>query len=144
MYLIRILKDIGMDEFDYDRDASIAYAKQDEIELAAKWCKSVEYHKLDFLNHVRALLNAEEDQLRLAGYPLAYKTKAVKPLPVLTLLSPKQALRMLECYKRALMNDPEFWKARGLEEMAIIERRRELAEFVARTKEEINHGTGSR
>lgn len=101
----------------WERQAELAFSRMAEIEKAAEWCRRNGPHKLEFLNQMKKLLSAEEIQMARLGLGEALRLGTVKRTPVLTILSPSQALRLLECYKRAVTNTPSMWRARSIEDM---------------------------
>jgi hypothetical protein len=115
----------------YEREAELAYRRQEEIEEAARWCKALYPHKFEFLNSIYLELVAEERQFARLGLTQAIASGAVKPSPVLTLLTPSQALRLLECYKRATANDPAMWRAKNIKEIDKLQADRRLSKTIA-------------
>lgn len=101
----------------WERQAELAYSRMAEIEKAAEWCRRNGPHKLEFLNQMKKLLSEEDIQMARLGLGEALRLGAVKRTPVLTVLSPSQALRLLECYKRAVTNTPRMWRAKSIDEM---------------------------
>lgn len=98
----------------WERDAELAYSKSEQIEKAAEWCRRNGPHHLEFLNQMRKILIDEEVQMARMGLAEALRTGAVKRSSVLTLLSPSQALRLLECHLRATSG---MWGAKNIREM---------------------------
>lgn len=121
----------------YEREAELAYSKQDEIEAAAEWCKRRGPHKLAFLQSIRELLLAEEIQLIRMGFKESIRIGAIKKTPVLLLLTPSQAIRLLECYKRAILNTKEVWRAKDIHAIDDIERELKHKAFIDNCKEQI-------
>jgi hypothetical protein len=119
----------------WERDAELAFSHNDEIEKAAEWCRRNGPHKFEFLNQLRKLLQAEESQMHRLGLTEAVRTGAIKRTPVLTILSPSQALRLLECYKRAVANSPKMWRAKDIHEMHQIEADARRDAIIARIRE---------
>ncbi len=105
----------------WEQEAELAFSHNTEIEKAAEWCRRNGPHKLEFLNQMRKILQTEEIQMHRLGLTQATRTGAVKRTPVLTLLSPSQALRLLECYKRAITGLSAIWRAKDIREMDQIE-----------------------
>lgn len=101
----------------FERDAELALTKQDEIEKAATWCRQNAPHKFQFLQDMFRLLIAEDAHMSRLGLAHAIRTGAVKRTPVLSILTPSQALRLLECYRRAFADDPDIWRARDIRQM---------------------------
>jgi len=105
--------DIG--GFIYEKEAELAYKYLAEIEKAATWCKAKYPHRFQFLNEMRDLLVKEEKHLN------KFRLFNTNPQSVLTILTPSQALRLLEAYKRAVANDPKIWHAKRLEDILALE-----------------------
>ncbi len=101
----------------WERQAELAFSRMAEIEKAAEWCRRNGPHKLEFLNQMKKLLSEEEIHMARMGLGEALRIGTVKRTPVLTTLSPSQALRLLECYKRAVANTPGMWRAKSIAEM---------------------------
>jgi hypothetical protein len=114
-----------------EREAEQAYAHQQEIEQAACWCKQNYPHKFNFLNEIHDLLIAEERHLRKFGL----FSKTSKLLPVLSILTPSQALRLLESFKRAVLDLPEAWHAKRLSDITAIERARAHKTLITELKQ---------
>lgn len=110
-----------MSEELWEKEAELAYSKSDELEKAAEWCRRNGPHRLEFLNQMRKILLAEEIHFARNGLDEAIRTGAVKRTPVLIQLTPSQALRMWECWKRATLDDPRVWRAKGPEAIAKLE-----------------------
>ncbi len=121
----------------WERDAELAFSKMAEIELAAEWCRRKGPHKLEFLNKIRLILQAEEIQMNRLGLTEAIRIGAVKRTPTLSLLTPSQALRLLECYKRAVTNSPAIWKAKNIHEMSRIESDARRDDTIAKIREQL-------
>lgn len=105
----------------WERDAELAYSYNDEIEKAAEWCRREGPHRLEFLNKLRQILVAEETQMARMGLGEAVRVGAVKRTPTLAILTPSQALRMLECYKRKMADTDKMWRAKNIHEMRLVE-----------------------
>ena len=101
----------------YEREAEMAYARMADIERAAAWCREQHPHKLQFLADMRRILMAEERHLTVAGFPDAVRRGVVRRAAVLTLLTPSQALRLLECHLRATTADQRVWRAKTVEDL---------------------------
>ncbi len=112
----------------WERDAEIAYGHLAEIETAAEWCRRNGPHRLEFLNQIRKILMDEEIHMARCGFGEAIRTGAVKRTGVLSLLSPSQALRLLECHLRATA---DMWGARSIDEMDKIKADRKRDAVVA-------------
>lgn len=121
----------------YEREAELAFANQAEIEKAAEWCRTATPHKLPFLRDMWRLLTQESNHLAKFRLSEALRTGAVKRTPVLTLLTPSQALRLLECYRRATLDDPAIWKARDVREMDKIISEKKLNATLANLRRQI-------
>lgn len=121
----------------YEQEAEKAFERQAEIEEAAIWCKSYYPHKFEFLNVIRNLLIAEERQYARLGLSAALRTGVVKLQPVLAILTPSQALRLLESYKRAIADDPKIWRAKKIEEIEKLEADKRRDTVVAEVRAEL-------
>lgn len=109
----------------------------DEIEKAAEWCRRNGPHKFEFLNQIRAVLQREEIQLARMGLGEAIRNGAVKRTPVLNTLTPSQALRLLECYRRAVVNTSDVWQAKSIEEMDKIQADTRRDGTIAKIREQL-------
>ena len=122
----------------FERDAELCYQKHDEIEIAAQWCLEKHPHSMKFLDEVYVLLVKERESLAKFRLESALRTGAVKRRPLLAILSPSQALRLLKCHKRAMLNSPEAWKIKHREgkpaitELERLERAKKLRELRAK------------
>lgn len=123
----------------YERAAEEAYRRQDLIEEAAAWCKKNYPHKFEFLNALYFLLVAEERHFVKLGLSMALRSGAVKLQPVLAVLTPSQALRLLESYKRAIADDPKIWRTKKVEDMEKIESDQRRDKIVAEVKARLGH-----
>jgi hypothetical protein len=119
-----------------DIEAELAYAHVEAIIVAEEWCRTKGPHKLRFLNDIRQILMAEDRQMYRMRLSEAIRTGAVKRTHVLELLTPSQALRLLECHKRATSDNDKIWKARNLQEMLRIESRQRRDEGISRIRQE--------
>jgi hypothetical protein len=105
----------------FEREAELAYKHEAEIEKAATWCKSNYPHKFKFLNDIYQLLVYEERQLAHMGMSQSLKSGAVKLQPILAILTPSQALRLLEAHRRSTTNGVGIWQTKRIEEMDRLE-----------------------
>ncbi len=105
----------------YEREAELAFQRNDEIEKAALWCKKNYPHKFQFLDTIYRLLVEEERQYVRLGLINAVRNGTVKLQPTLSILTPSQALRLLESYKRATINDPKVWHTKNIIEIEKVE-----------------------
>lgn len=121
----------------WEREAERAYSKMAEIEEAAEWCRRNGPHKFEFLNKLRAILLEEEIQMAKLGLNEAIRVGAVKRVPTLSLLTPSQALRLLECYKRATANSLAMWRAKDIDEMDKIESDQRRKTTIAKIREQL-------
>lgn len=125
--------DLG--ELLYEKEAEEAFSREGEIEDAARWCKAKYPHRFQFLNEIYKLLTAEEQHLKKLGFGTSIKTGAVRLQPVLTILTPSQALRLLESFKRATANDRDIWKAKDIKKIEALESDKKRDEIVNKVKE---------
>lgn len=104
-----------------ETEADLAYVHRDEIQEAMNW--AVEHgarHPLQFVRDMRYAIMRERQAASLGDFDV----ESYHGLPsYVALLSPSQELRLLECYKRATLNDPAIWAAASLEEQKSIESR---------------------
>lgn len=98
----------------WEREAELAFSRTTDIELAAEWCRKKGPHKLEFLNQIRQLLMAEDLQMARMGLSESIRRGTVKRTPTLSILTPSQALRLLECYKRSIHTNKAVWQAKNL------------------------------
>jgi len=117
-------------------EADIAYQRRDEIVQAATWCMS-KTHQMAFLAGIRAIL--DESRRRDSEFHFAIVAGTVQPSHPLEILTASQALRLLECYKRATVPDQRVWRARGLKEIEDIEADLRLRGRLARIRERIEN-----
>jgi hypothetical protein len=121
----------------YEIEADLAYSRQAEIEEAARWCKANYPHKFQFLNEIYLLLVAEERHFARLGLTQALASGAVKLSPVLALLTPSQALRLLECFKRAVADNPKVWRAKNIWDIDKIQADQKLGQTIASIRQEL-------
>lgn len=115
----------------FEHEAELAYQRQDQIEAAAVWCKDNYPHEFEFLNSIYLELVAESRQYIKLGLGESVRSGVVKLSPVLALLSPSQALRLLESYKRAVANDPKMWRTKKLIDLEQLDADRRCAATIA-------------
>ena len=121
----------------YEKEAELAFERQQQIEEAAEWCKKNYPHKFQFLNEIYKLLVAEQQQMARLGFLDAFRAGHAKPSPVLLLLSPSQALRLLEAFKRATTNDVRMWQVKRFHQMEKVESDRRRDATVEKIRDEL-------
>lgn len=128
----------------FDHDAELSYQKREEIEEAAKWCIEASPHEFKFLRTIRDILLKREESL--AKHGLA--GTSIKPQSALEVLSPKQSLRLLECYEREMLNDPEAWAVKNekgvygraaIRKLNKIKRRKEREALQAKIRDDLRN-----
>lgn len=128
----------------WERQAELAFSRMAEIEEAAKWCCKNGPHKLEFLNQMKKLLSEEEIHMTRMGLGDVLRLGIVKRTPVLTVLSPSQALRLLECHKRAMINTSRVWRAKSITDIDKLEsdirRDATIAEIRERLRQQRENG----
>lgn len=121
----------------WEREAELAFARTAEIDIAAEWCRKKGPHKLEFLNQIRQILMAEDVQMARMGLSEAIRIGSVKSTPILSILTPSQALRLLECYKRSLHTSKAIWRTKNLAEIEKIEADIRRDDIIAKIRKEL-------
>ncbi len=126
----------------WEQEAELAFNKSTEIEEAGRWCRTGYPHRFEFLNQIWRLLVAEEHHFARLGLSTAARRKVIKHSPILAILSPSQALRLLECYKRAQLDTLAAWRAPSIKELERIEADHRRDQVIEQCRAKISRSSG--